>query len=288
MLLRASLTKLLGSPLSRWTGAAALIGLFSVSAGGCGGCDDASLICDSAGKNCEICDGYGCHPADPNGNEGGGLGTGGHAAGSGGAGSSCDQTKTACPCTATQQCDKGLSCINSLCVDGCQWSYECGPGNVCINSACAPGCDAQTPCQAGYTCTKGACVVDPKNPQCSAQMPCPGGYICAGGLCTTTCSVNTDCSPGQICDSQAHNCVVDPSPKPVCSNMVKCTGVGQVCLADGYCHYPCGTVDDCKKVDSRFIACDTGVCKTDEEVKPQCTASIPCPVGQACVSGKCL
>ena len=76
----AAVSGLLGSLSLRFGGAAVAFGLFAVSATGCGGCDEASLNCDAAGENCVICDGYGCHPADPNvtggtGGSGGSAGT---------------------------------------------------------------------------------------------------------------------------------------------------------------------------------------------------------------------
>jgi hypothetical protein len=152
MLLRSSLAKLLGVSLSRWAGAAALIGLFSVSAGGCGGCDDSSLVCDPSGNNCQLCDAYGCVPANPS------IGSGGAGGESSGTGAvSCDQATTTCPCDAATDCQGGLTCVGGLCIDGCDFSYECGTGNICINGGCAAGCDAQTPCAKGYTCEKGAC-----------------------------------------------------------------------------------------------------------------------------------
>jgi hypothetical protein len=283
MLLRSSLAKLLGVSLSRWAGAVALIGLFSVSAGGCGGCDDSSLVCDPNGQNCKLCDAYGCRDANPS------VGGAGGQSGTSGSGSpSCDQNATTCPCASTSDCTNGLVCVNSLCIDGCQFSYECGAGNVCLNGGCAAGCDAQTPCAKGYTCQNGACQIDPQNPECTAQIPCPQpGYICKNGLCTTQCDVNADCSPGTICDSASHSCIADPSPKPTCSDVVKCTGVGQVCLADGYCHYPCNSVNECQLIDSRFVDCVSNICKTQEELKPPCVLKTDCMAGQNCISNKC-
>lgn len=290
MPLRWSLTKIFGVSLSRWTGPAVVLGLFAVSAGGCGGCDDTELVCDEAGRNCEICDGYGCHPADPNGNLGGNVSTG--SKGNTGSGSvpACDAStsSTACPCDAVTPCSGGLSCVNGVCIPGCEFSYECGPGNVCINGGCAAGCDAITACATGYTCSKGACVPDPKNPECSESLPCTDGEICVGGFCTTGCAANADCAPGSICDGGTHACVPDQSPKPACSAAIPCTGVGQVCLQDGYCHYPCDTTDVCKKIDARFVACDQSICKTIEEVDPQCSLDKPCDSGKDCVSNLCL
>lgn len=289
MALRSSLTKLLGMSLSRWTGAGVVLGLFAVSAGGCGGCDGSSPICDANG-NCQICDGYGCHAADPNGNLGGAGGQSSVSSVSvgGDVKPACDASTTACPCQASAECQEGLACVNGVCIVGCEFTYECGAENVCINGGCAPGCDAAQGCDKGYTCSKGACVPDPKNPECSGTAPCSNGASCVGGFCTTTCASNAECGPGAICDGGTHACIPDLSPKPVCSDAVKCTGQGQVCLADGYCHYPCDSTDICKKIDSRFVACEKSICKTAEEFEPQCSLEKPCKVGQDCVSNKCL
>lgn len=282
-----AISRLLGSLSLRFGGVAVAFGLFAASATGCGGCDDAALLCDAEGKNCQICDGYGCHPADPNvtGGFGGSSGTGGTA--STASGSTCDQTQTTCPCDATTKCDTGTQCIGGICVDGCDFTYQCGADKVCVNGQCAPGCDDMTPCAAGYVCTAGACVLDPQNPECSVTAPCPGGEKCVSGLCTTTCTGNADCPSGEICNGSTGACVADPSPKPACSDTVKCTGEGQQCADDGYCHYACKTVPECQLHDSRFVFCDQGYCKTTEEVEPECTIDHPCKAGKNCISNTC-
>jgi hypothetical protein len=132
-------------------------------------------------------------------------------------------------------------------------------------------------------------VPDQNNPQCSESAPCSDGATCVNGFCTTTCATNADCGPGTVCDGGAHACIPDTSPKPACSETVKCTGIGQECLSDGYCHYRCDTTDACKKIDSRFVACDQSVCKTAEEVAPQCSLEMPCmEAGLDCISNRCL
>jgi hypothetical protein len=192
-----------------------------------------------------------------------------------------------CACDADDKCSDGKTCVNGLCIDGCNFSYECGPGKVCFDGACVDGCSDQNPCDAGYTCENGGCVLDPANPECDATMPCPSGEICVDGLCTTGCNANTDCKAGEVCDGSAHACIPDPSPKPLCDSSTPCPAP-QICQADGYCHYPCGALTECKKIDNRFVACDQGVCKTQEEVAPECTLTMPCPAGKSCVSNKCL
>jgi hypothetical protein len=63
---------------------------------------------------------------------------------------------------------------------------------------------------------------------------------------------------------------------------------GEICEADGFCHYPCTTLAQCAVIDTRFVACTDGVCKTQQEVNPQCSLKVPCPLGKACISNTCL
>src|SRR5262245_34446534 len=90
MFLRSSFAKIL-APV-------ALVALVATVASGCGGCEDESAICDAEG-NCEICDAYGCHPANPTPSGGaGGAGSGNSGNSSTGSGNPCDPTVTTCPC----------------------------------------------------------------------------------------------------------------------------------------------------------------------------------------------
>lgn len=276
---------------------------------GCGGCSDPSLECDENGENCMICDAYGCHPADDgsgangqgangtgaNGtgaNGSGGEGTG--ATGSGGdgqggtGGAGCDPEVTTCTCEDAD-CPSDLDCIEGLCLNGCNHTFECGLGKVCANGQCAIGCDDLTPCvQAGTTCDKGVCVPDPQNPQCTAETPCPGRQACVGGLCFAECEVHADCDEGFLCNTITGACMPDPSPTPLCDDQTTCPGVGQVCWSDGYCRYPCDNLQECKLIDNRFDACDMGICKTEEEIDPECDLDDPCPNGEDCISNECL
>lgn len=289
--------------------ALATMAVASVVGGGCGGCNEpSSLVCDANG-DCQICDGYGCRPAD--GTSGGGAngqgastststGAGGEtttsssseggAGGDGAGGAACDPAVVTCPCDTSDDCTaEGTQCIAGLCIVGCELSYQCGSGKVCKNGACVTGCDQDTPCDAGYACDKGTCVVDPENPECDGDTPCTGvGQQCIGGLCATPCTEIGDCTDGQICDGGSGTCIDDPAPQPVCAVDQPCTGIGQQCGDDGYCHYPCSSVGECQLIANQFVACDAGICKTQAEVDPECTLDNPCPAGQDCISNQCL
>ena len=290
-----------------------VLALLGAVGAGCGGCDDPEASCDAEG-NCVVCDAYGCYPADPSPTAGaggsggagqggtGGVGQGGSTTGegggttgaggtgSGGAPPECDPLLTTCGCETADDCGDGTQCVNGLCIDGCQFTYECGADEVCVNGGCVAACDAPEDCGPGYTCDGelGVCVVDPANPECSDELPCADGADCVGGLCQLPCEANADCAEGQICDATSGHCIDDPAPTEACADDVDCTGVGQVCGDDGYCHYPCSTVEECKLIDARFDHCDAGFCKTDEEVNPECSIEDPCPEGQDCVSNVCL
>lgn len=298
------------SPVSLWRSPvfAVLVAALPALGAGCGGCTDPSIECDENGENCVICDAYGCSPADSIGSGANGQGANGQgasgqggegqgASGQGGAGNSgaggaggagCDPEVTTCTCEE-MGCPADLDCIDGLCLDGCNHTFECGPGKVCANGQCAIGCDEDNPCvQAGTTCDKGVCVPDPANPVCDAATPCPTGEACINGLCFPECEVHADCDDGFLCNSLTGACMPDPSPTPLCDDQTMCPGVGQVCWSDGYCRYTCQNLQECKLIDNRFEACDMGICKTEEEIDPECDLQNPCPNGLDCISNHCL
>lgn len=289
----------LHSPLTKILGQGALFLMIAATATGCSSCGDATLQCDAYGENCVLCDGYGCRPAEPDrggvggasqGSAQGGAGQGGEGqGGEGGGGLACDGELTTCTCDTDDACDDGLRCIDGICLATCEFSYECGAGRLCVNGQCAEGCSDRAPCEApGTVCDKGVCVPDPGAPACSDAAPCQGaGETCVEGTCATACEVHADCAPGEICNAATGACMADPSPAPGCAT-TGCAAQGQECMDDGYCHYPCQSQQDCLRIDSRFVACDGGFCKTREEVAPQCTIDKPCPDGKDCISNTCL
>ncbi|WP_437490964.1 hypothetical protein WME75_14720 [Sorangium sp. So ce1014] len=284
---------LLYSPLAKILGQGALFLMLAATAAGCGGCGDATLQCDRDGENCFLCDGYGCRPAESDVGAGGagqgGPGQGG--AGQGGAGGeevACDAELTTCPCDGDDACEDGTRCVEGLCIAACEFSYECGADRVCVNGECADGCSDSAPCAAaGTRCDRGVCVPDPANPECSDAAPCEGSALCVDGACTAGCTTHDDCAAGEVCNAVTGACMADPSPQPGCATTA-CAAQGQECMDDGYCHYPCDSERACRLIDSRFVGCADGFCKTREEVAPECTLDEPCPDGESCISGECL
>ena len=185
-------------------------------------------------------------------------------------------------------CSDGMTCVNGLCIDGCNFTYQCPTGKICDNGACVPGCSTAADCGAGYACTNGVCVLDPTNPTCSGTNPCPGGEVCSNGVCTTGCTMNSQCPTGDVCDGATHGCISDPSTQAECSEAKPCP-TNQACEPVGYCHYPCSTphpVQADRQPLRRVHA--QGYCQTDDEVNPQCSLTKPCPMGQSCISSKCM
>lgn len=236
---------------------------------------------------------------NPGPGSGGSGGDGSGSSGTSGAGgaSPCDAATSTCPCKLQGECADGALCVDGLCITPCDFSYQCGPGKACANGECVPQCDGAGKCDAGYKCTKGICIPDPASPQCGDQKPCMGaGEICVGGLCTLPCAKNADCPAGEVCDWSSGSCITNPSAQPVCTMNNECASASpQTCGNDGFCHFICDPtssdmgVAQCKSIDNRFIKCDNGVCKTDEEVNPECTTQKPCPeIGKDCISNKCL
>lgn len=270
-----------------------------VCLGGAGyfGCSsgDAHLACDDTGNNCFWCDANGCKPADPSVNSASSSSSGmGGAGGSSTTSSSssssgkppCDSSNTTCGCTKPEDCPSNLSCIDGLCIVGCNNSFECGAGKVCVNGQCEVGCNDQKPCPTGSMCTKGFCAPDPAKPQCTLEIMCPSGQTCVNGICEKSCTQNTDCPLGEVCNDSTGGCMPTPFPSPSCGPDKPCSGTAQCGMA-GYCQFPCLDVTACKLIDSRFSACDQGICKTPEEMNPQCSLQKPCPAGQDCVSNQC-
>jgi hypothetical protein len=219
----------------------------------------------------------------------GGAGAQGPEGGQGGEGGSvpaCDPAQNLCPCDDAVVCGDGLSCVAGHCAEPCNFDFECASGEVCASGECLSSCSDEAPCQDGFLCSAGACLPDPSFVECTMGSECESG-LCADGLCRAPCVTNLECAEDFVCDATNAACVVDTSPTPSCSDDLPCTGAGQSCV-DGVCRYPCETLEACKLIDARFDACDVGICKTQEELEPECSFELPCAGGAPCISNVCL
>jgi hypothetical protein len=79
--------------------------------------------------------------------------------------------------------------------------------------------------------------------------------------------------------------VLDTRPKPNCSQNSDCLSTEQ-CVT-GYCRYTCKTDDQCSLIDARIASCSGGICVSQSEATPQCTAQSDCSMGQDCISNTC-
>ena len=241
-------------------------------------------------SGCIVYGGDGHHGCEDSCYEGGSSANGGADQGGGdvgGAPAVCDPSLAACPCSDTADCGEGLDCIDDKCVSACGFDFECADAEVCANGQCVPVCDEAGQCgEPGYACVGGACLADPLNPQCSSPTDCQGSP-CVDGFCTSACITNADCAADFLCEAASGTCFQDLGPTLVCSDAIPCAGEGQTC-SDGFCRYACATVQDCKLIDARFDACDAAVCKTDEELNPECGLGLPCAGEAPCVSNECV
>ncbi len=98
----------------------------------------------------------------------------------------------------------------------CQRDRDCPAGQGCINSLCAPlpcagACQPDQACGSDGTCTAA------QGASCSNHT-CPSAYPCNGTVCAKGCTLNSDCDPGSVCNSQLHSCAQ-------CTFNADCAGV---------------------------------------------------------------
>jgi hypothetical protein len=84
--------------------------------------------------------------------------------------------------------------------------------------------------------------------------------------------------------------VLDTRPKPNCSQNSDCLSTEQ-CVT-GYCRYTCSPsstmTNQCSLIDARIPVCSSaGICVSQSEATPQCTAQSGCSMGQDCISNTC-
>ena len=138
-----------------------------------------------------------------------------------------------------------------------------------LGATAAAGCaqeDYYCDASGCYRCDGVGCrLLDPPvRPICRGDFECPADTICTSLGCTAECATDTDCTEGTVCRTPPGVCVApqepDPDPMPgTCTRNADCEDASLVCR-DGVC-----------------VAAPT----------PACSATNPCPSGQACVDGSC-
>jgi hypothetical protein len=183
------------------------------------------------------------------------------------------------PCPATSLCENYGNA--NICLQTCRpGSADCRPGYGCApigdgsEGVCLPACGTNADCAGAggnYVCRTcdGLCLAQ-QNPTaqlgdiCTAPANCSVGQVCLGfgtnpdsGICSQACgSTCTSCPAGSSCRPVGANgvlyCLLD-CPAGTCPNGLQCseTSAGPSCL-------------------------------------PACGSDPDCPVGDHCISGKCV
>jgi hypothetical protein len=222
-----------------------------------------------------------------------------------GAGFVCDTATRRCApgglCTTDAQCAATPSrpvCLGGVCqprTNLCQFDYQCtGSGQSCVDGQCVVQCTANnvaTACAAGQVCTNNRCAY-PTMGDCGGR--CTIAQICVSGACLATCTSNTTCGAGNICQDGV--CRVDTRPRPFCTMDSECSN-GSVCH-NGACRLACPDMSSmtCSRVDVNFNTCANVngryFCVNSNEQQPQCARTADCAAmglaGRECVNARCL
>ena len=174
-------------------------------------------------------------------------------------------------CGNDGDCQSGLVCFNSTCIDpaasstNCIVDAQCPAGSICLNGKCGQGptsCQTDEECGEGEQCVSLTCVDTSQNPDpdCETDEECEEGKVCTKGAC------------------------VDPDLPPVCENDEDC-GDGEVCAEDGQCEAEetpaCESDEDC---DEGTCNTETGDCETESVA---CVEDVDCDDENSCTGDTC-
>ncbi|MFH0954738.1 MAG: hypothetical protein V1777_01390 [Candidatus Micrarchaeota archaeon] len=155
-------------------------------------------------------------------------------------------------CSATDICPSPMACTDSVCVQTCATNsecysvfsgYYCSTAHIC-ELAPFNTCDSNSDCVAPQWCNLnfGLCA-EPEGQACTSNSQCghlvcdsvshqctdptgnactPEGstcgspeFICTNGLCGRTCSANSDCQAGFVCNTASHTCENPGNPTEI-------------------------------------------------------------------------
>lgn len=156
-----------------------------------------------------------------------------------------------------------------------------------------PECSETTPCAFGAVCEEGVCVTIP----CSTSAQCGMEEYCDNRSCVAGCAEDSDCRPGDICNTEFNTC----EPRSCRSTDLDCDfkefcdqGSGECYEAGGYYCKPCDGDDDCGGNENLCLGFGSSgsYCGVTCETNDDCPASFDClPIGDISgniVSYQCL
>jgi hypothetical protein len=186
-------------------------------------------------------------------------------------------------CSTDPQCGTGKLCVSGACVAGdCRVSADCTGGLVCLGMTCS-ACTGDGQCGGGHICLGGTCITG----DCHTTAGCANGKVCdpsshacsaCGGATTAAadaeCSTAANYSAGHFC--QAGACVAGQCRTPSdCSN-------GQLCDTNLAC-VACSTTPECVSALGANHQCVNGAC-----IGGNCTSTTQCTATkELCTANTC-
>jgi hypothetical protein len=134
-------------------------------------------------------------------------------------------------CAPGSTCAPDGTCKSGDCAaNGCIFGYTCQSDGTCKSNT-ANSCDKDTDCTStGDLCiagTKGGGVCTAPADQCFDQSQCDAGDKCVAGKCIKSCTADTDCRDGYLCDTTLGIC---SKPAQTCTITNDCGGPDKVCV----------------------------------------------------------
>jgi len=111
--------------------------------------------------------------------------------------------------TRTKCSDGGADVCKALACDGSKDRTKCAAFANGLDKECAPAvCKDGTLTEASNCDGSGTC-------KAGATKACPGNFACADKACKSSCSADTDCIGGYVCDKSTSKCV---PPRATCND----------------------------------------------------------------------
>jgi hypothetical protein len=177
-------------------------------------------------------------------------------------------------CAGNSLCDRGLCTRFLACTSGtCAFDADCTAPSVSSSA----GCTTVAPKACNYTDTPACTTTDGCNRGYTCDMSTVGSWRCSsvlGGTTGTSCTQNSDCVAGLVCEGLQRTCKV-PAGAPARST-TDC--VNGTTLVNGYCTPP---VNGLPVSQGRYRQwSDGGICAESHS---------PCPSGnECCATLSCL